>query len=97
MSGGSDYVERRALEWAATDRKALSAAELRYVIDDYLASTNPFSDGMIVETRGVDADRHLERAVITNRVAHAEWNVEFDDGTEAYRGAEELSPVGTSL
>lgn len=98
----SEYVERLALEWAAQDPleswaigssgQALSSAELREVIANYLASHNPFPDGTHVQTRGLHADEHLVHAIITDRPNTDEWTVEFDDGAQAWRGHDELRP-----
>ncbi len=103
IRAGSAYVERLALEWApgdpveswalGYDGKALSPTELRDVIEDYLADHNPFPDGTEVETRGVDADEHLEHAVIIDRPHWDEWTVEFEDGAQAWRDYPELRPL----
>lgn len=103
MSTGRAYVESLALQWAAEDPfeswalgptgQAISPAELRGVVDDYLSARNPFPDGMSVKTRGLDPDEHEEDAVIVARVEHDEWTVEFEDGAEAWRNYAELSPL----
>lgn len=97
----TNYVETLALAWAeddpleswmlaAPDGRPISPDTLRQIVEDYLVDHEPFPDGTLVYTRGLEPDGREERAVIVGRPGHDEWTVQFDDGAEAWRGHSEM-------
>ncbi|MGO4587013.1 tudor domain-containing protein [Arthrobacter sp. 2RAF6] len=99
-----NHVETLAIAWAehdgleswmlaAPDARPLSRETLRDIVSDYLASHDPFPDGMSVEVARQDGSG-WEPAVIIERPGTDEWTVEYEDGTQAWRDHSELRPRG---